>query len=191
MPMQCHKCHRNIESDSTYCGFCGTKVKNNNNRNNPIAGQLLTQADRLIPAAKANAVAMSITLLDKFPIFAKIKPEHADFVLTIAGVFIAAERLKEIATNSEQTEQLLAVISDRLSQWRDDSIFALDDCQTLFHSEVNRLSKAGWESKFLTSDAIGIWIVFNLLGHTPKDDECELVRATGVIITHSFFNWWD
>ena len=53
----------------------------------------IENAKKLPSAAKILAVNSYVQFLDKFPIIEKIKPEHWDFILTIAGIFVAVSQL--------------------------------------------------------------------------------------------------
>lgn len=86
----------------------------------------------------------------------------------------------------------MEVVAESLSQWKPDGIRGFEDCKELFESEFDRQTAAGHESRFVASDAVGKWIVWNVFGRPPAtDDECALVRAIGMIVTHAFFDWWQ
>lgn len=153
---------------------------------------LLENAKNLVPAAHCNAFSMFTPLLDRFPILLQADVERSDFILTVAGVFVAATRLVNARLDKELKERLMMVVTERLTQWNPDGLDSFEDCKRLFEDEFDRLTKAGHEPRFVASDAMGKWIVWNLLGRPPQtDEECILVRATGTIVTHAFFDWWD
>lgn len=153
---------------------------------------LIKRAENLVKAAQINAVGMFIPLLDRFPILRKVDVEHSDFILTVASVFMAATRLNNLCLGDEREERIIEVVAERLDQWKPDGIRGFEDCKGLFESEFDRLNEAGHEPRFVASDAVGKWIVLNILGRSPQtDEECMLVRATGGMVTHAFFNWWD
>ena len=86
----------------------------------------------------------------------------------------------------------MEVVAEHLSQWKPDGIGGFEDCKRLFNREFDRLTAAGREKRFVASDAVGLWIVGNILGHLPKtDEECGLGRAPGGMVTHTFYDWWD
>jgi len=61
---------------------------------------LLNNAVTLVQAAHISAVGMFTSLLDRFPILRQVDAEHWDFMLTVAGVFMAATGLtKELLLN--------------------------------------------------------------------------------------------
>jgi hypothetical protein len=59
---------------------------------------LIKQAQTLVQAANVNATTAFIPLLDRFPILRGVDIKHWDFVLTIAGVFVAVTRLSNLRT---------------------------------------------------------------------------------------------
>lgn len=153
---------------------------------------LLEQAENLLLAAQINAKSMFTPLLDRFPILRQVDVEHWDFILTVAGVFMAATRMNNQHLEDVRADRLNEVFCERMDQWKPDGIRGLEDCKQLYESEFDRLTKAGHESRFVASDAVGLWIVWNILGCKPQtEEERRLVRATGSMVTHAFFNWWD
>lgn len=86
----------------------------------------------------------------------------------------------------------MEIVADDLNRWDPDGIRGFEDCKGLFDREFDRLTAAGHESRFVAADAVGIWIVWNVLGRAPEtDEEWQLVRATGALATHAFFDWWN
>ncbi len=153
---------------------------------------LLERAENLVPVAHVNATGLLTSLLDRFPILRQVDVEHSDFILTVAGVFMAASRLNNLRLGDVREEMLMEVVAERLVQWKPDGVHGFEDCKGLFESEFDRLTKAGHEPRFVASDAVGKWIVWNILGRPPQtDEECILVRTTGGMVTHAFFDWWD
>ena len=153
---------------------------------------LLERAGNLVQAAQINAVGSFTTLLDRFPVLQDADVEHWDFILTVASVFMAATRLNNLGLEDVYEERLMEVVAERLDQWNPDAIRAFEDCKGLFEDEFDRLTEAGHEAQFVASDAVGKWIAWNVLGRSPQtNEECMLVRATGTMATHAFFDWWD
>ena len=153
---------------------------------------LLDRAADLVQAAQINAVGKFTPLLERFPILRQADTEHWDFILTVAGVFMAASRLNNLRLGETREEKLMEVVAERLNRWNPDGIRGFEDCKGLFEREFDRLVAAGHDTQFVTSDAVGKWIVWNVLGRPPQtDEECMLVRRTGTMATHAFFDWWD
>ncbi len=157
----------------------------------PKEDPLVKQAATLVTASGINATSIFVPLLDKFPFLREADVKHCDFILTVAGVFMAASRLNSLRLGDAREESLMEIVAKSLAEWDPDGIRGFDDCKGLFESEYDRLSAAGHEPRFIASDAVGKWIVWNVLGRAPEtEDECMLVRATGTMVTHAFFDWW-
>ncbi len=153
---------------------------------------LLERAENLVQAAQINAVGMFTPLSEHFPILRQVDIEHFDFILTVASVFMAATRLNNLRLGDVREERLMEIVTEQLDQWKPDGIRAFEDCKKLFEIEFDRLTKAGHEPRFVASDAVGKWIVWNVLGRPPStDEECMLVRTAGGMVTHAFFDWWN
>lgn len=153
---------------------------------------LLDRAAGVVQAAQINAVGMFTPLLERFPMLRQVDTEHWDFILTVAGVFMATTRLNNLRIGDAREDKLLEVVAERLNEWKTDGIRGFEDCKGLFEPEFNRLERAGHDPQFVAADAVGKWIVWNVLGRPPQtDEECMLVRTTGGMTTHAFFDWWD
>jgi hypothetical protein len=152
---------------------------------------LQERAARLVKAADINAIEMFTPLLDRFAVLREADVKRWDFVVTVAGVFMAATRLNNLYISQVRKEKLMEVVAKDLAAWDPDGIQAFEDCKGLFESEFSRLTAAGHESRFIAADAVGEWIVLNVLRRAPQtDQECMLVRAAGAMVTHDFFDWW-
>lgn len=105
---------------------------------------------------------------------------------------MAATRLNNLRLGDAREEKLMEIVAQRLCEWKPDGIRGFEDCKGLFEKEFDRLNAAGHDPRFLASDAVGKWIVWNVLGRPPEtDEECMLVRSAGALATHAFFGWWD
>src|SRR5882762_3616840 len=78
---------------------------------------LIERADTLVHMANAAAVGMFASLFDQFPIMQKVDVKHFDFIATIAGVFIAATRLRNLHLGESREGKLMDKVSDRLAEW--------------------------------------------------------------------------
>lgn len=153
---------------------------------------LLSRATELVQTAQIHAVGIFSALTDRFPILRQVDLEQWDFVLTVAGVFMAATRLNNLRLDGAREDALMEIVADSLSRWKSEAIRGFEDCKELFESEFDRLTAARHESRFVVSDSVGNWIVWNVLGHPPQtDEECLLVRTIGITVTHNFFDWWN
>ena len=155
---------------------------------------IFENGDRLPAAAKVAAISSYTLFSDKYPIVQKIKSERWDFVITIAGVFVAVSQLNHENISDADKDALHVRISVAAVEIYPDFIEACEDCRIFVDRTYDGLAvaKEGQNNKqFLFSDAIGSWIVWNLFEHAPSsEDETSLIRPIGMFIVHSFFNWW-
>ena len=151
----------------------------------PKENHLQKQAATLVSCANINAIS------NEFPSLREVDAKHFDFVLTVAGVFIASSRLNSLKLNNVREEILMEIVAESLIEWDASGIGGFEDCKNLFEKEYDRLTVAKHEPRFIASDAVGKWIVWNVLQRTPEtQDECKLIRYSGAMITHAFFDWW-
>jgi len=152
---------------------------------------LQKQAENLVSAARVNATNMFVPLLDKFPFLREADVEQFDFIVTVAGVFMASSILNCLKMDDAREERLMEIVAESLVKWNPDGIRAFEDCKELYETEYDNLAATGHDPQFLSSDAVGKWIVWNVLGRAfQAQDECMLVRTTGALVTHAFFDWW-
>lgn len=153
---------------------------------------LLSKAEMLVSAASINAVSMFVPLLDKFPSLRKVETAQWDIILTVAGVFMAVTRLRNLRLEQAREDKLTTIVSERFHEWNpSNSRGAFDNCKAFFDKNFDELTKAGHPSQFVASDAIGFWITWNVFGALSNtDEERKFVRTVGAMITHTFFNWW-
>jgi hypothetical protein len=105
---------------------------------------------------------------------------------------MGASRLNNLGVSEAREDKLMEIVAGYLNEWNRDGIRGFEDCKGLFESEFDRLTQAGHDPKFVASDSVGNWIVWNILGRAPQsDDECMLVRTIGAMVTHSVFDWWN
>jgi hypothetical protein len=158
-------------------------------KSDPLRGK----AERLVSSASVNAVTMFLPMLDQHPLLKKVDPEQWDFLLTIAGVFMAATRLQNLQLRDDRQRELMEVVAHCLTAWSpENGIRGFEDCRAMFERTFDALTSTQHESRFIASDSIGSWIVWNLLGRSPEaEEERKLVRAIGVSVVHNFFSWWS
>lgn len=150
-------------------------------------------AERLVPSASVNAAAMFVPMLDEHPLLKKVNPKQWDFLLTVAGVFMAATRLQNLQIADDRKQELMDVVAHGLAHWSPkNGIRGFEDCKAMFERNFDPLTNVQHGPRFVASDAIGMWIVWNLLQKPPEaQEERELARAAGASVVHTFFSWWD
>lgn len=156
--------------------------------------KLIENGKKLSSAAQILAVTSYMDFLGNYPIVAKIKPEHWDFVLTIGGIFVAVSQLNHENIPEQEKDAILDTVTNAATQIYPDSIDACEDCRKFIDRTYDGLAE-GIEYKnnpqLLFVDCLGVWVVWNLLGHDPSnDDEGKLIRILGGLLVQSFISWW-
>jgi hypothetical protein len=154
---------------------------------------LRERAERLVPSANIHATSLFVPMLDQFPLLRDVKPDQWDFVVTIASVFIAATRLRNLKTEGASEEKLMEMVAHGLADWdQKNGIRGFEDCKAIYERTFDALTNSHADPRFIASDALGWWTVWNLLGREPKGEEdLRLVRTIGGATVHTFFSWWE
>lgn len=171
---------------------------------------LLPKAEQLVDVARVQAMSLHTVLLDFLNDLANkgeatyddflddlllSDTEHWNLILTVAGIFIAASRLNHLGISDTRKKGLMRVIAERVQEWRPDGVDCFNDCKTIFEQNYDLLATEPEyqnEPRFLGSDSLGIWIVWNLIGHAPSSEvERRLVRMLGGTVTSAFCDWWE
>lgn len=155
--------------------------------------KLETRAKELVSLANVSTVTMFGPLFNQYPQLGKARTEDWDFFATVAFVFMAATRLNALSIPDAKNEALMEIVASELSAWNGNGIRAFGDCQDMFDKQYEVLSSLPEyaDERFLGSDALGIWVIWNVLQRDPINEvDMPLVRSSGALITHSAFNWW-
>ncbi len=156
---------------------------------------LRTQAENLVAMAEIMATDAYTSVGERFDLVSSIPTDRWDSVLTVAGVFIAATRANHIGLPEARVDSLMEIVARKLSAWRPEGIAAFEDCKAYYDRKYDALEKAPayqQQPELQGPDAIGSWIFWNLIWHAPESEqERRLVRTLGILVTHSFFNWWS
>lgn len=168
-----------------------SSVSVSNSQHGSKPDPLTDNAANIVSAAHLGAVGMFNPLLDRFTLLGTVHVQQWDFIVTVAGVFIATTRLRNLKVNSKREAALMEIVVASLQDWNPDAVRVFEDCKALFELEFDRLTARGHDTRFVASDALGIWVIWNILGKQPQNqEEIELVRAVGALTTHNLFDWW-
>src|SRR5262245_30713327 len=83
----------------------------------PQNDPLLKQAECLVEVAQINAIALYQSARNDFLFLQDVNVNHWESILTIAGIFMAANRLKNLRLNEQREQILMKRIAERLAQW--------------------------------------------------------------------------
>ena len=156
--------------------------------------KLIEGAEKLPGAAKILAVSSYTQFSDRYPIIEKIQPGHWDFILTIAGIFVGISQLNHENISQQDKDTILDTVTNAGIEIYPDCIDACEDCKTFVDRTYDGLAKIEAyknDPKFLFSDSLGSWVVWNLFGHpSSNEDEGNLIRILGAFLVASFVSWW-
>jgi hypothetical protein len=144
----------------------------------------IRKAEELVQMADHFSIEMFSVWKKRFPSLLLLKPEHWTFVITIAIVFMTAARLPQLKKEGDvrQRQLIWEGIECGLRHWNPrEGIRGFNDCKAFFKRNFEGLiADAGCETPFAASDSVGSWVVWNLFGRPPQDEEARtLVRALG------------
>lgn len=154
--------------------------------------KLLENAKKLPKAAKILAVSSYTQFLDKYAVVRNVELAEWDFIISVAGVFVALSQLNHESLDVNEKEVILDEVTNSATELSPNFVEACENCRKFVDTTYNVLEKSyKGEEKFLFSDSLGAWIVWNLFGHAPdSEDERSLTRQLGAFLVHSFFSWW-
>lgn len=150
---------------------------------------LLERARRLLPAANVLAASSLKTMMNKLP--GGFAADDWDFFVTVAGTHTGLQALYEMVGPGALFDGLDATVREAAQAWTGDAIAALDDCQNFVEHNVNELRAEGFDPDDLFGDAIGMWVLINVLQRQPQDTEIHAARPIGIVLVRSFSSWWD
>jgi hypothetical protein len=132
--------------------------------------ELRRKAERLVSSARINATSLFAPTLAQHALLRNVKTERWDFVVTIAGVFIATTRLWNLKIGDQREQELTDIIMRGLAHWDpNNGIPGIEDCKATFERNFDAFTRAQHEPRFIASDSVGWWVVCNLLTRAPKD----------------------
>jgi hypothetical protein len=156
---------------------------------------LESEAASLAGAVNTLAISMFVKFTDEFPFIPDDErgQRYWDFIVTIAGVFLALTRLRTLDLNEKRRLKLEKKVAAGLVQRYPRSARpAFEKCKSFFDKTYYGLLDAGYEPQLVASDTIGGWVVWEVLNHPAEtEQEFKLVRWVGTMIVQSFFNWWE
>ena len=146
-------------------------------------------AEDLVGSARIAAKNTVGSLIRRHPILDTFDPAQLDLFVTVASVFLAVRGLRALQISGDEEAQLMRVVARNLSGWHRQALDVFDDCKDFYDRTADVL--AG-DPKYASGDAVGSWIVWNILRRAPSsDEERSLVRDAGLPLAQTFSDWWD
>ena len=156
------------------------------------------RADALVEMAKLIASEAYMDAIGEFSFMKSVRDgeggiEHFHFIATIAGVFVAMTRLKNIQLGIHRERLLTERVYRKFNEWNpENGLLGYEHCKSFFERTYDALLADGTEPRFVSSDPIGMWIAWDILDRAPSsEEEQRFVRNIGVFVTHAFYGWWD
>jgi hypothetical protein len=163
------------------------------------SGVLHEKAKDLVRAAECLAISSLVPICDAIPSIRKVDTEKWDFFVSVASVFIAASRLRTLPGDGDE-KSVMESVSNLLADWSDSGCAAFQDCQEFYAYEHACLLDHGHPQEFISSDAVGKWIVMNVFDGSAKGglfarrrrrERAKIVRAIGTLVVGTFAGWWE
>jgi hypothetical protein len=146
---------------------------------------LIKSSRGLVPTARNTAKALNTPICAKFPEAASFDMKAWDLFLTVGFVWAALSALETANVPKTEIEEIRGIVGESLARIFPKGLQALDHC-TLFMNQT-----MGSNAQLQVNDALGYWIVWNLLGRNDfTDDESNFVRVLGDIAMKEFATFW-
>jgi len=155
---------------------------------------LTDRARSLVALAQVFATSSAASVAKDFRSIGTVEPQRWDFVFTIGGVFVAVSQLNHESLSEHTKNVLLDIVTEAVAAWHPRGLNAVEDCRRYVdrtYDGLMTLPEYKTNPRFLFSDSLGGWVVWNLLDRAPSTrEEKQLVRVLGGMLVHSFIYWW-
>ena len=139
-------------------------------------------------AANILAVSTFVPLIDKYPFLKQCAPKDWDFFATAAAIHVAIASLIR-SVSSERFKLLYLAVVPEIHNWNQQSEDAILDCQRFIKRTLD--AQPAGAGSVLPSDALGMWIIWNLLLRAPTYEEAQASRSIGRALAAPLRDWWD
>ena len=146
------------------------------------------QAKRLVDATNILAISTFVPAVDQYPFLKQCNPNDWDFFATVASVQVGIANLLH-SVSSERFKLLYPIIAAALHKWNPQGEDAVRDCQAFIRRSLNHRSVAA--ENILPTDALGMWVIWNLLRRTPTREEASASRGIGGALATPIQDWWE
>jgi hypothetical protein len=144
-----------------------------------------SQAESLVSACGILATTTFVPVIDQFTFLKTCKPEDWDFFAAVVAVNVALNTLAtEVA--AERFKRLDSIVAAQLNKWDRQGLAAVRDCQQF----VNRAVTKGNNEMQQAVQALGLWVLWNLLQRQPTDNELHAAPAIGMMLARPLQDWW-
>lgn len=148
--------------------------------------------DGLVDNLRIMSVGSYLTMADEFPQLREISSDKYDFFMANAAVSMALYGI-EAGRSEVEYHRALRSVEDRLRElWGEDAARAILDCNEFVEDALPSPAEIpeGEYGEALIA-AVGMWIVWNLFGEEPKDDQMRLVSVLGRYAVTAGGEYWE
>ncbi|SRR6266508_1774017 len=149
------------------------------------ADPLDSQAERLVSSCAILATASFVPIIDQFTFLRTCKPEDWDFFATVVAVNVALNNLASEVV-PDRFKRLDSMVATQLNKWDAQGLATVRDCQQF----VNRTVTKGGNETQQAVQALGLWVLWNLLKRQPTRDEFRAAPAIGGMLAGPLHDWW-
>lgn len=149
----------------------------------PMKAHLAKQAKDLAKVANIISISSFTTLAAEYPFLEQCDLDDWDFFMTAGAIFIALNNL-QIQVSGDQFIALYP--SAELQEWHAKGEDAISDCQKFVHKLTE--DSPGTVDP---TDALGMWVLWNLLRREPTFEEAQAARGVGTILVSGVEGWWE
>jgi len=149
---------------------------------------LYEQAKRLISAAHIAAISTFTPAAEQFDFLKECDPRDWDFFATAAVIQVALNSLA-CSVSAERFKSLYTVIASEVHNWNSQGEDAILDCQSFIKHMLD--AEPADADRFAPIDALGMWVIWNLLRREPTYAEAQASRAIGGTLATPLHDWWD
>jgi hypothetical protein len=152
------------------------------------ADPLEDQARRLVDATNILAISTFVPAIDQYPFLKQCNPKDWDFFATVASIQVGIANLIHCVPE-ERFKLLYPIIAAALHKWNPQGEDAVQDCQAFIRQSLDPKSIATGDIQPI--DALGMWVIWNLLRRAPSRDEAQASRAIGRALAAPIEDWWN
>lgn len=140
-------------------------------------------------------ISLQSDVAEEFNSIRALDSEDWNFFVTVAHVYCALAWLVP-KVSAERYSVLCSIVNTELNAWNRNGQRALEDCTNFVNRTAQRLvsdegHKQRTEDKFAYTDALGMWVLWNLYGRKTSYEKARPARAIGGVAFTSMASYWD
>ena len=112
----------------------------------------------------------------------------------VGGTYVGVVALRKAVSDENERVGIALLIDEELQNWDERASAALRDCDEFMERSLPERPPEGeiaGDIKFAFADALGSWVLWNIYGRAPSDEEFKPVRVLGGLLQSAFYDWWS